>query len=233
MRPHYQGQQIVIVGLGSTGLSCLDFFLSRGIVPRVMDTRVNPPCLSSVPAGVNCHLGGFNEKWLMTADVILLSPGISLAHPMLQAASKNDRKEHHESNIFLICREIPPVPVVAVTGSNGKSTVTTLVTQMAQTAGWPVSMGGNIGIPALKLLKQKSRLIVLELSSFQLETTHTLAAKAATVLNITEDHADRYPLGLNQYQAAKLRIYQNAHTAVINADDPLTLPRNGTTKKRY
>lgn len=228
MRPHYQGQQIVIVGLGSTGLSCLDFFFSRGIVPRVMDTRVNPPCLNSVPAGVNYHLGGFNEKWLMTADVILLSPGISLAHPMLQAASK--KGIDIIGDIELFCREIPPVPVVAVTGSNGKSTVTTLVTQMAQTAGWPVSMGGNIGIPALKLLKQKSRLIVLELSSFQLETTHTLAAKAATVLNITEDHADRYPLGVNQYQAAKLRIYQNAHTAVINADDPLTLPRNGTQK---
>lgn len=226
----YQGQQIVIVGLGSTGLSCLDFFLSVGIVPRVMDTREHPPGVQNVPAHVDCHLGSLHAQWLMTADMIVVSPGVSLAHPLLQEASK--KGIDIIGDIELFCRAAPAIPMVAVTGSNGKSTVTTLVTEMAQTAGWPVSMGGNIGIPALRLLKEKSRLIVLELSSFQLETTHTLAAQVATVLNITEDHTDRYPLGLAQYQAAKLRIYKKASVAVINADDPLTLPKTGSQKEK-
>ncbi|MEQ5205000.1 Mur ligase family protein, partial [Providencia rettgeri] len=123
------------------------------------------------------------------------------------------------------CREAD-APIVAITGSNGKSTVTSLVGEMAKAAGISVGVGGNIGIPAVSLLNQGHSLFVLELSSFQLETTSSLRAAAATVLNVTEDHMDRYPLGLEQYRAAKLRIYDNAQHCIVNAQDPLTLPHD-------
>ncbi len=113
---------------------------------------------------------------------------------------------------------------MAITGSNGKSTVTTLVGEMAKAAGVNVGVGGNIGLPALMLLDADRELYVLELSSFQLETTSSLQAAAATVLNVTEDHMDRYPFGLQQYRAAKLRVYEKAKVCVVNADDALTLP---------
>lgn len=109
--------------------------------------------------------------------------------------------------------------------------MTTLVGEMAKAAGWSVGGGGNIGVPALTLLKQDNQLTVLELSSFQLETTHSLRASAATILNVTEDHTDRYPLGLQQYRAAKLRVYENAKVCVVNADDALTMPVRGADSR--
>lgn len=129
-------------------------------------------------------------------------------------------------DIELFCREAQ-APIVAITGSNGKSTVTTLVGEMARAAGWQVGVGGNIGLPALQLLEQPAQLYVLELSSFQLETTSSLHAAAATILNVTEDHTNRYPFGLQQYRAAKLRIYEHADLCVVNADDALTMPVRG------
>ncbi|WP_288062919.1 UDP-N-acetylmuramoyl-L-alanine--D-glutamate ligase, partial [Rodentibacter caecimuris] len=124
-------------------------------------------------------------------------------------------------DIELFCRTATK-PIVAITGSNGKSTVTTLVYEMAKTAGLKVGIGGNIGIPVLSLLNQDYDLYVLELSSFQLETTDSLKAAAATVLNVTEDHMDRY-VDLEDYRQAKLRIYHQAETAVVNNEDKLTL----------
>ncbi|NYZ47669.1 UDP-N-acetylmuramoyl-L-alanine--D-glutamate ligase, partial [Escherichia coli] len=118
-----------------------------------------------------------------------------------------------------------------ITGSNGKSTVTTLVGEMAKAAGVNVGVGGNIGLPALMLLDDECELYVLELSSFQLETTSSLQAVAATILNVTEDHMDRYPFGLQQYRAAKLRIYENAKVCVVNADDALTMPIRGADER--
>ncbi|MGF7447146.1 UDP-N-acetylmuramoyl-L-alanine--D-glutamate ligase, partial [Klebsiella michiganensis] len=109
----------------------------------------------------------------------------------------------------------------------GKSTETSLVGEMAKAAGLNVGVGGNIGLPALMLLDPERELYVLELSSFQLETTSSLRAAAATILNVTEDHMDRYPLGLQQYRAAKLRVYENARACIVNADDALTMPVRG------
>ncbi|MBW7983049.1 UDP-N-acetylmuramoyl-L-alanine--D-glutamate ligase [Enterobacillus tribolii] len=220
----YQGKNIVIIGLGLTGLSCVDFFMTRGVVPRVVDTRVSPPGLDKLPENVERHLGDLNQEWLMQADLIVASPGIALASPALSAAA--EAGVEIVGDIELFCREAQ-APIVAITGSNGKSTVTTLVGEMAKSAGWAVGVGGNIGLPALTLLKEEYRLYVLELSSFQLETTSSLKAAAATVLNVTEDHMDRYPLGLQQYRAAKLSIYENAAACVVNADDALTMPVRG------
>lgn len=220
----YQGKKVVIIGLGLTGLSCVDFFLARGVTPRVVDTRVSPPGLDKLPEQVERYVGGLQEAWLMDADLIVASPGIALATPALCDAAEAGIEI--VGDIELFCREAQ-APIVAITGSNGKSTVTTLVGDMARAAGWSVGVGGNIGVPALELLKQECQLYVLELSSFQLETTYSLHAAAATILNVTEDHSNRYPLGLQQYRAAKLRIYENAAVCVVNADDALTMPVRG------
>ncbi|WP_413723544.1 UDP-N-acetylmuramoyl-L-alanine--D-glutamate ligase [Sodalis sp. RH24] len=220
----YRGKNVVIIGLGLTGLSCVDFFISRNVTPRVMDTRFTPPGLDKLADKVERHLGGLNEDWLLEADLIVASPGIALAHPALAAAAAAGVEI--VGDIELFCREAR-APIVAITGSNGKSTVTMLVGEMAKSAGWHVGVGGNIGWPALMLLNEPYQLYVLELSSFQLETTSSLRAAAATILNVTEDHMNRYPLGMQQYRAAKLKIYEQARVCVVNADDALTMPVRG------
>ncbi len=217
----YQGKKVVIIGLGLTGLSCVDFFVTRGVTPRVMDTRFSPPGLDKLDADIERHLGSLNENWLLEADLIVASPGVALFTPELSAAA--EAGVDIVGDIELFCREVR-APIIAITGSNGKSTVTVLVGEMARQAGWQAGVGGNIGLPALMLLDQPARLYVLELSSFQLETTSSLRAAAATILNVTEDHMNRYPLGMQQYRAAKLRIYDQAATCVLNAEDPLTRP---------
>lgn len=224
----YLGKNVVIIGLGLTGLSCVDFFLAQNVTPRVMDTRATPPGLDKLPETVERYVGSLNEDWLMAADLIVASPGIALAHPALSRAA--DAGIEIVGDIELFCREAQ-APIVAITGSNGKSTVTTLVGEMAKAAGVNVGVGGNIGLPALMLLDPSRELYVLELSSFQLETTSSLHAAAATILNVTEDHMDRYPLGLQQYRAAKLRVYENAKVCVVNADDGLTMPVRGADER--
>ncbi|MGZ0801530.1 UDP-N-acetylmuramoyl-L-alanine--D-glutamate ligase [Kluyvera ascorbata] len=224
----YLGKNVVIIGLGLTGLSCVDFFLAQNVTPRVMDTRATPPGLDKLPEAVERYVGGLNEDWLMAADLIVASPGMALANPALSRAA--DAGIEIVGDIELFCREAQ-APIVAITGSNGKSTVTTLIGEMAKAAGVNVGVGGNIGLPALMLLDPARELYVLELSSFQLETTSSLHAAAATILNVTEDHMDRYPLGLQQYRAAKLRIYENAKVCVVNADDALTMPVRGADER--
>ena len=220
----YQGKNVVIIGLGLTGLSCVDYFLARGVTPRVMDTRTADPGRVKLLVFVVRHLGRLKDEWRLVADLIVASPGIALAHPSLSAAA--DAGVEIVGDIELFCREAQ-APIIAITGSNGKSTVTTLVGEMAKAAGINTGVGGNIGLPALMLLDDDRELYVLELSSFQLETTSSLKAVAATILNVTEDHMDRYPFGLQQYRGAKLRVYENAVTCVVNADDALTMPVRG------
>ncbi|MBG2875118.1 UDP-N-acetylmuramoyl-L-alanine--D-glutamate ligase [Proteus alimentorum] len=221
---NYQGKKVVVVGLGITGLSCVDFFIRQGVTPKVIDTRQKPGGLDKLPADVEYHTGSFHQAWLNDADLIISSPGIALSTPELVEAANHGVEI--VGDIELFCREAK-APIVAITGSNGKSTVTTLVGEMASVDGIRVGVGGNIGVPALTLLTEPHDLYVLELSSFQLETTYSLQAAAATVLNISEDHMNRYPLGLEQYREAKLRIYDNAKTCVYNEDDALTLPLVG------
>ncbi|WP_223672393.1 UDP-N-acetylmuramoyl-L-alanine--D-glutamate ligase [Proteus terrae] len=221
---NYQGKKVVVVGLGITGLSCVDFFIRQGVTPKVIDTRQKPGGLDKLPADVEYHTGSFHQAWLNDADLIISSPGIALSTPELVEAANHGVEI--VGDIELFCREAK-APIVAITGSNGKSTVTTLVGEMASADGIRVGVCGNIGVPALTLLTEPYDLYVLELSSFQLETTYSLQAAAATVLNISEDHMNRYPLGLEQYREAKLRIYDNAKTCVYNEDDTLTLPLAG------
>ncbi|CAD6508562.1 UDP-N-acetylmuramoyl-L-alanine--D-glutamate ligase [Candidatus Profftia tarda] len=217
----YKGKKIVIIGLGLTGLSCIDFFRSLGVTPRIIDTRVSWSGLCKLPKNIECHLGSMNQDWLLNADLIVVSPSIAVSSPELIEAAK--KGVEIIGDIELFCRE-SQTPIVAITGSSGKSTVTTMVSRMAEYAGWNVGTGGNIGTPALTLLQQEHDIYVLELSSFQLETTNSLHATAATILNVSADHMDRYPLGLGQYRAAKLRIYENAKVCIVNSDDELTRP---------
>ncbi|MBK4775591.1 UDP-N-acetylmuramoyl-L-alanine--D-glutamate ligase [Candidatus Pantoea edessiphila] len=218
----YTDKKVVIIGAGITGLSCVDFFLTKGVNPILMDTRLLPPMIKKIPKYVKCYFGGFDINNLLKADLIVVSPGISIYNPELQEAAK--KGIDIVGDIELFCRELN-APIIAITGSNGKSTVATLIKEMAKAAGYKVVLGGNIGVPALSLLKKPlQQLYILELSSFQLETTISLKANIATVLNISEDHLNRYPLGINQYRAAKIRIYQKAMICVINQDDKSTFP---------
>lgn len=216
----YQGKLITIIGLGTTGLSCVDFFADKQAKVRVIDTRQNPAGADKLPKAIPLHTGGLNLEWLLTSDLIAISPGLALATPEIQQAIAAGVEV--VGDIELFCREAK-APIIAITGSNGKSTVTALTTEMAKQAGVKVGMGGNIGVPALSLLKDDYELYVLELSSFQLETTHSLKAKSATILNISEDHMDRYN-SLEDYRQAKLKIYQHAECVIVNGEDRQTYP---------
>lgn len=221
MKLDYRGKNVVIVGLGLTGLSCVHHFLSKGVTPAIMDTRLVPPGVAALPAGVPCCVGMLDEAALLRADLLVVSPGFPLYHPALVAAAQAGVEI--VGDIELFAREAQ-APIIAITGSNGKSTVTTWVAEMARAADLQVGLGGNIGIPALTLLNTPADLYVLELSSFQLETTQRLPTVASTILNVTEDHTDRYPGGLTDYCRAKQRIYQHSQICVVNAEDKRTLP---------
>jgi UDP-N-acetylmuramoylalanine--D-glutamate ligase len=213
-------KQVVIIGLGKTGLSCVTYFRQRGVTPVVLDTRDNPPGKELLPADCNLITGPLSAEILCAAALIVASPGIALSTPALQQAKQAGVEI--VGDIELFAREAK-APVVAITGSNGKSTVTTLVGLMAEQAGFKVGVGGNIGTPALDLLLEPADLYVLELSSFQLETTSSLQPAAATILNLSEDHLDRYD-GMAGYLAAKQRIFSHAKHIVVNRDDAATLP---------
>ncbi|MFZ7108822.1 UDP-N-acetylmuramoyl-L-alanine--D-glutamate ligase [Avibacterium avium] len=224
----YQDKNICVVGLGKTGLSCVDYLLTQQAKVRVMDTRQSPAGVEQLPPNVEVHTGSLNPQWLLESDMIVISPGLAVKTPEIYTALQAGVEV--VGDIELFCRAADK-PIIAITGSNGKSTVTTLVAEMAKAAGLTVGMGGNIGIPALSLLEQHHDIYVLELSSFQLETTYSLKAIAATVLNVSEDHMNRY-VDLEDYRQAKLKIYHHCQTAVINAEDPLT-QQDGTERAKH
>lgn len=210
----------VIVGLGSTGLSCAQFLTQRGVPVHIVDSRSEPPGLGDLRATlaqVPVSLGKLDEALLRDAGVLIVSPGISLTEPPLAQAAA--RGVPVIGDIELFAQEVK-APVVAITGSNGKSTVTALLGEMARTDGLDVRVGGNFGPPALTLLEPPgAELYVLELSSFQLERTESLRPRAATVLNISEDHLDRHH-DLDRYAAIKQRIFFGGGAQVLNLDDP-------------
>jgi UDP-N-acetylmuramoylalanine--D-glutamate ligase len=219
----------VIVGLGRTGLSAARHLAARGHRLVVTDSRTEPPGLADLKRLVpqaSTALGGFDPAVLAGADQIVVSPGVSLGDPFLRLAAA--RGLDLVGDIELFAREAGG-RVLGITGTNGKSTVTTLVGEFAQAAGIAVRVGGNLGEPALDLLVgPPAAMYVLELSSYQLETTHSLQLEAAAVLNVTPDHLDRYA-GVAEYAAAKARIFERAATAVVNLDDELVvrMPRPG------
>ncbi len=222
----------VVVGLGKTGVSCVRWLRAQGESVRVLDTRDNPPGLDAVRTefpGIEIHLGGFRQDWLDAAQTLVVSPGIALAEPAIAAAVARGIPVLGDIELFAryLAAEKPHVRVVGITGSNGKSTVTALLGEMAKAAGKRVVIGGNFGTPVLDLLADDSadeiELYVLELSSFQLETTSSLALVSGTILNLSADHLDRYP-SYADYGMAKQRIFAHCAMAIVNRDDPWSAP---------
>lgn len=213
----------LIVGLGATGLSCARFLARQGAPFAVVDSRAAPPQLAAFRAEfpeAPLSLGPFAIDQMSDYNELLVSPGVALSEPAIAAARAAGATIRGDIDLFVASAR---APVVAITGSNGKSTVTTLVAAMAQAAGVAVAAGGNLGTPALDLLDPAVALYVLELSSFQLERAAPLDAAVAAILNVTPDHMDRYA-DLLAYQQAKQRIYRGAARVVFNRQDMLTQP---------
>ena len=227
--PRPQARRAIVVGLGRTGLSCARYLSAHGARVAITDSRAQPPELAnlgSLAARVELHLGAFDSELLADAGQVVVSPGVALTEPFLREAVA--RGIEVVGDIELFARAVR-APVIAVTGTNGKSTVTTLVAEMVAAAGLKARAGGNLGVPALDLLDgPEPDFYVLELSSFQLETTQSLALRAAAVLNLTADHLDRYT-SLADYAAAKARVFAHCDVAIFNLDDARvrTMPRPG------
>jgi UDP-N-acetylmuramoylalanine--D-glutamate ligase len=211
--------RVLVVGLGKTGYSIARFLAERRIKFAVADSREKPPCLNELretlpDAGV--FLGGFQAAAFSAATHLIVSPGVPLDVPEIAAAARRGVPVLGDLDLFAC---VAKAPVVAITGANGKSTVTTLVGLMAEADGRKVRVGGNLGTPMLDLLDDEADLYVLELSSFQLERSALLEPAAATVLNISPDHMDRYS-DLQAYAAAKQRVFNGDGLMVLNRDDP-------------
>lgn len=210
----------VVAGLGVSGVSAVNFLVENGYQVAVTDSRETPPGHDQIPDNVQTSFGKLDIDLLLTAEEIILSPGLAPQLPEIQQAIAQGIPVIGDVQLL---RRATDVPIIAITGSNAKSTVTTLVGLMAQQAGKKVAVGGNLGRPALDLLKDKPELLVLELSSFQLETTSNLHASVAVVLNMSEDHLDRHG-DMMGYHQAKHRIFQGVKKVVFNRDDSLTRP---------
>ena len=229
LAPLEAGRRALVLGLGRTGVSCARYLRRKGLEVRVADTRSEPPGAATLREQVpdaELRTGAFRDDLLDGVAQVVISPGLSLREPV--AVEARLRGLPVAGDIELFAREAQ-APVAAVTGTNGKSTVTALLAHLANAAGRRAIAGGNLGEPALDLLAHPvPALYVLELSSFQLETTYTLHTAVATVLNVTPDHLDRYE-SMDDYAAAKARIFDHCDVAVVNADDARVraMPRTG------
>lgn len=221
-------RKTAILGMGATGLSAARFLSSIGDSFVFADSRSQPPRLQEVRdqyPHATVVLGAFDADLLLNMDRAVVSPGISLDEPALVAARESGVELIGDLELFL---EHAKAPVIGITGSNGKSTVTTLLGEMSQACGLSVGIGGNLGTPMLNLLDDRHELYVLELSSFQLELLNDSRGAIVALLNISPDHMDRYQ-DLQQYHGAKHRIFRGASAVVINRQDQLTKPLLATS----
>ena len=217
-------KRIAVVGLGLSGLATVRFLLSQGVKPVLMDSRSKPAGLEQFSADKvdGIYLGEFDANRLAQMDIIVLSPGLSPAHPAIRFAVAQGAELIGDVELFA---RYNTKPVIAITGSNGKSTVTKLVEAMLQHSGINALAAGNIGLPVLDALRQQDTSVyVLELSSFQLDTTYSLHSVASCILNVSADHLDRYQT-MSAYSASKQRVYQHTGLAVFNLDDGTTMPQ--------
>ncbi len=219
----YRDQHVLVVGLGASGASVLRHLGGAGARLTATDSRAAPAGIDTLRRqhpDVDFHLGALSAPApLSRFSMAVLSPGVAPQAPFVRELAAAGVEIIGDIELFARAAR---APVVGITGSNGKSTVTTLVGEMARAAGCRVAVGGNLGTPALDLLDDAVELYVLELSSFQLETTHSLSCKAATVLNLSQDHLDRHAT-MAQYAAIKARIFQRCEVAVANRDDAIAL----------
>ncbi len=221
MKIALKDKKVLVLGLGDTGLSSLRWLAAQGAHLSVADTRENPPGLDALKAElpkVNIHTGAFKAACFVDVDLIVASPGVPLSEPEIQLAIQRGVSVVGDVELFAQYRPAS-AKVIAITGANGKTTVTTLVGEICKAAGLKTIVAGNIGLPVLDaLMMETPDVYVLELSSFQLETTSTLQIDAATMLNLSEDHMDRYT-SFQDYAIAKARIFYNAKLQVLNRDD--------------
>lgn len=222
MSRHKQ-QRALVVGLGLTGLSCARYLAARDYDVTIVDDRDQPPMLDELTATlrhVDCHTGAWDPRLFDDPGLLVVSPGLSLGEPLIAKAIANGTPAVGDVELFA---QAVTAPVLAVTGVNGKSTVTALLGEMCREAALDTRVGGNIGVPILSLLEPPSPdVYVVELSSFQLETTYSLNAFSATVLNLSRDHMDRYD-SFEQYAAAKARVFNGDGIMVLNRDDDAVL----------
>ncbi len=223
----------VVVGLGDTGLACARHLHAHGVDVALSDSRPSPPREAEARRALpeaEMRLGGFDREWFEEAVELVLSPGVSPREPAAAAAARRGVPVLGEVELFA---RVARAPVVAVTGTNGKSTVCAWVHAMAEAGGRRSALGGNFGPPALSLVEREPDLHVVELSSFQLETTRSLRPRTAALLNVSPDHLDRHE-GFEDYRAAKARVFRGAEAAVVGRDDPwledlgIRLAREGT-----
>jgi UDP-N-acetylmuramoylalanine--D-glutamate ligase len=217
------GIRTLVVGLGKTGLSCARYLSGLGHQVHVVDTRKNPPGLAGlkkdVPAATTT-LGEISDSQLNNVDQLVVSPGLPMDLPLLQAARAKQIPVLSDIDLFAA---VALAPVIGITGSNGKSTVTSMLNDMVIEAGYRVRTGGNLGVPALDLLEAgEPDFYILELSSFQLERSGVLSLRAATVLNLSPDHLDQHS-SYEEYIAAKAKILEACENPVINRDDAVVM----------
>ena len=227
MSDEWKGKSVLVLGLGDTGLSVVRWLARRGARVRAADTRAAPPSLGTVRADhpdVGVALGPFDEALLEGVDAVVASPGLALREPVLRAAAARGLEVVGDVEVFAreVARRGGSTRVIGITGTNGKSTVTALAGAMGAAAGWRTVVAGNIGLPVLDALDSPegaaAELFVVELSSYQLETTSSLRLDAAAMLNLTQDHLDRYG-SMADYARAKERIFRHAKTRVLNRED--------------
>lgn len=222
---------VVIVGLGKTGLSCVRYFSKQSLNIAVTDSRLEPPELASLNnefVSVPAYLGEIKKEVLLAAEQVVLSPGVSQQEDSIKQAIAKGIPVVGDVELF--CQQAN-APIIAISGSNGKSTVTTLVAEMTSNASLKTCVGGNLGTPVLDLLNEPTPdVYVLELSSFQLETTFSLNAHASAVLNVSPDHMDRYA-SLEEYASAKNKIYSGQGVMVINKDDAIVNAMTDASRK--
>lgn len=215
--PKRHNTHTVVIGLGVSGLSAVNYLHAHNIPVTVVDMHI-PKLADKLPKDTKTHFGDICADILLTAELIVISPGVNPNHDSITKARQAGIDIVSDVQLFIDECHAKNIDIVAITGSNAKSTVTTLVGQMFKDAGQKVGVGGNLGVPALDLLQDDIDVAVLELSSFQLEGIDNLSAKVATILNLSADHLDRHG-DMHTYLAQKLKIFDNATTAIINADD--------------
>jgi len=235
-----KNKNVLVLGLGLTGLSCVRYLAKQGLKFSVNDSRetaVNKQNFTVDFPQVELSLGYWDHEKISTADVIIASPGIDLASKDITPYISDNCQVWGDIELFfrVLNTNNIQLPTLAVTGSNGKSTVVTLLAHMGEQLGFNVCLAGNIGTPIIDLLINNEHLscdvLILELSSFQLETLTSMRAEGASVLNVSDDHLDRHKT-LQNYQKIKQNIYQQAQTLVVNRDDVLTRPLNVTNKQQ-
>jgi UDP-N-acetylmuramoylalanine--D-glutamate ligase len=222
--------KVALVGLGITGMSMLRFLLEHDIQPDVFDANETPPNQSrhnELLSQVNSQFGPLTTKQFVGYDYVLISPGVSIAEPSLQFARSLGVEVFCDIELFA---RINTKPVIAVTGSNGKSTVVAWLTDFLNKVGLKAVACGNYGVPVLDVVDDAVSVFILELSSFQLDTTESLVCEAAAVLNVSPDHLDRYD-SFADYAQSKRKIYQHAKLCIFNSEDKLTTPRLSATSE--